>query len=101
MSIFIITFSYPICQIYGTAGHCSWYVRCSPSQAATDEYPDTGEEKKKLCLNLGADHWVDFKESKDIVADITALTGGLGAHSAVVTAATVYRFLLAVNKPEC
>ncbi|RDB27834.1 Alcohol dehydrogenase 1 [Hypsizygus marmoreus] len=49
---------------------------------------DTGEEKKKLCLKLGADVWIDFKESKDIVADINAATDGLGAHSAIVTAAS-------------
>lgn len=50
---------------------------------------DTGAEKKKLCLSLGADRWIDFKESKDIVADIKAATGGQGAHSAVVTTASV------------
>ncbi|KAF7317218.1 PKS-ER domain-containing protein [Mycena chlorophos] len=49
---------------------------------------DTGADKKALCLSLGADKWIDFKESKDIVADILAITDGLGAHSAVVTAAS-------------
>ena len=33
---------------------------------------DTGAEKRDLCLKLGAERWVDFKESKDIVADIKA-----------------------------
>ncbi|KAJ7503467.1 hypothetical protein B0H11DRAFT_1711333, partial [Mycena galericulata] len=49
---------------------------------------DTGADKKKLCLELGADKWVDFKESKDIVKEIQAITDGFGAHSAVVTAAS-------------
>ncbi|KAJ6577652.1 chaperonin 10-like protein [Mycena capillaripes] len=49
---------------------------------------DTGAEKKKLCLELGADKWIDFQESKNIVEEIKAITGGLGAHSAVVTAAS-------------
>ncbi|KAF5379106.1 hypothetical protein D9615_005953 [Tricholomella constricta] len=49
---------------------------------------DTGAEKKELCQGLGADLWIDFKESKDIVADIKRATGGDGAHSAVVTAAS-------------
>ncbi|KAJ6505344.1 chaperonin 10-like protein [Mycena sanguinolenta] len=49
---------------------------------------DTGADKKKLCLELGADKWIDFQESKDIVEDIKAITGGLGAHSALVTAAS-------------
>ncbi|KAF9467921.1 chaperonin 10-like protein [Collybia nuda] len=46
---------------------------------------DSGEEKKKLCLDLGADHWIDFKECKDIVDSVTAATDGLGAHSVVIT----------------
>ncbi|KAJ7445097.1 chaperonin 10-like protein [Mycena latifolia] len=49
---------------------------------------DTGADKKKLCLELGADKWIDFNETKDIVGDIKAITDGLGAHSAVVTAAS-------------
>ncbi|PBK94887.1 GroES-like protein [Armillaria gallica] len=48
---------------------------------------DSGAEKKKLTLSLGAEVWIDFKESKDIVADVRLATGGYGAHSAVVTAA--------------
>ncbi|KAK0244960.1 chaperonin 10-like protein [Armillaria nabsnona] len=48
---------------------------------------DSGAEKKKLCESLGAEVWIDFKESKDIVEDVKAATGGFGAHSAVVTAA--------------
>ncbi|KAF7327337.1 Alcohol dehydrogenase 1 [Mycena kentingensis (nom. inval.)] len=58
---------------------------------------DTGADKKKLCLELGADAWVDFRESKDIVADIRAITDGLGAHSAVVTAATGEGYKQAVD----
>ncbi|KAF9022467.1 GroES-like protein [Hymenopellis radicata] len=49
---------------------------------------DTGDHKAKLCRDLGAEVWVDFKTSKDIVADVKKATGGPGAHSAVVTAAT-------------
>ncbi|SJL11406.1 related to ADH1-alcohol dehydrogenase I [Armillaria ostoyae] len=48
---------------------------------------DSGAEKKKLTLSLGAEVWIDFKESKNIVEDVKAATGGFGAHSAVVTAA--------------
>ncbi|KAJ7056784.1 mannitol-1-phosphate dehydrogenase MPDH1 [Mycena amicta] len=49
---------------------------------------DTGADKKALTLSLGADKWIDFQESKDIVADILAITDGLGAHTAVVTTAS-------------
>ncbi|KAJ6596017.1 chaperonin 10-like protein [Mycena sp. CBHHK59/15] len=58
---------------------------------------DTGADKKKLCLDLGADKWIDFKESQDIVADIKALTDGLGAHSAVVTAASSSGYKQAID----
>ncbi|KAI0034450.1 GroES-like protein [Vararia minispora EC-137] len=49
---------------------------------------DTGADKKQLVEQLGAEVWIDFKESKDIVADIKAATDGLGAHAAVVTTAS-------------
>jgi propanol-preferring alcohol dehydrogenase len=58
---------------------------------------DTGEEKKQLCTQLGADHWIDFKESKDIVKDIVDHTDGLGAHSTIVTAATGAAYSQAVD----
>ncbi|KAJ3484831.1 hypothetical protein NLI96_g5361 [Meripilus lineatus] len=47
---------------------------------------DTGAEKRDLALKLGAEKWVDFRESKDLVADIKAATGGAGPNVAVVTA---------------
>ncbi|WVQ81821.1 hypothetical protein IAT38_003948 [Cryptococcus sp. DSM 104549] len=48
---------------------------------------DTGAAKEKMVKSLGADAWVDFKTSKDVVADIKAATGGAGPQAAVVTAA--------------
>lgn len=60
---------------------------------------DGGEEKHKLCMKLGADHWIDFTKSKDIVGDIKKATGGLGAHAAVVTTASVrFRYLILIVK---
>ena len=50
---------------------------------------DTGADKKKLVMGLGAEKWIDFKESKDIVKDIKDACDGLGPHAAVVTAAHV------------
>ncbi|KAK7443536.1 alcohol dehydrogenase [Stygiomarasmius scandens] len=58
---------------------------------------DTGAEKKELCLKLGAEKWIDFKESKDIVQDIRDATGGQGAHSAVVTSAASSGYTQAVD----
>jgi len=49
---------------------------------------DTGEDKKHLVEKLGAEKWIDFVESKDIVQAIRDATDGLGAHAAVVTTAS-------------
>ncbi|KAF5361384.1 hypothetical protein D9758_006197 [Tetrapyrgos nigripes] len=58
---------------------------------------DTGADKKELCLKLGADKWIDFKETKDLVGEIKAITGGAGAHSAVVTSASATGYTQAVD----
>lgn len=58
---------------------------------------DSGEEKKKLCEALGADAWIDFKETKDVVQDVKTITGGEGAHAAVVTAASSSGYTQAVD----
>lgn len=50
---------------------------------------DTGEEKRKLCTELGSDHWIDFQTSKDVTAEIKQVTDGKGAHAAIVTTASV------------
>ncbi|KAH9963063.1 GroES-like protein [Russula compacta] len=47
-----------------------------------------GKEKRELCLNLGAEKWVDFRESKDLVKDIKDAAGGDGPHAALVAAAS-------------
>ncbi|OWZ37104.1 alcohol dehydrogenase, propanol-preferring [Cryptococcus neoformans] len=58
---------------------------------------DTGAAKEKLVKSLGADAWVDFKTSKDIVADIKAATGGDGPAAAVVTAANKTGYAQAIE----
>ncbi|EKM48743.1 uncharacterized protein PHACADRAFT_214679 [Phanerochaete carnosa HHB-10118-sp] len=58
---------------------------------------DTGVQKKELVKKLGAEAWVDFKETKDLVADIKAVTGGQGPHVAVVTAATSTAYEQAID----
>jgi len=42
-----------------------------------------------LCHDLGAHKWVDFRESKDVVADVIAASDGLGVEGAVVAAGDV------------
>ncbi|KAG6828822.1 hypothetical protein H0H92_006647 [Tricholoma furcatifolium] len=62
---------------------------------------DSGPEKKKLCHELGADVWIDFKESKNVVEDVKKATDGLGAHSAVVTTASPSGYTQAVDYLRC
>ncbi|KAG6867111.1 hypothetical protein C0993_006659 [Termitomyces sp. T159_Od127] len=45
---------------------------------------DTGAAKKELCAKIGAEKWVDFKETTDLEADVRAATDGLGPHAAVI-----------------
>lgn len=49
---------------------------------------DTGAEKRDMCLNkLGASAFVDFKESKDVVADVrAAANNGEGPHAVILVA---------------
>jgi propanol-preferring alcohol dehydrogenase len=58
---------------------------------------DSGEEKRELCEKLGAEVWLDFAKTKDIVSAIRDATDGLGAHAAVVTAATGAAYQQAID----
>jgi propanol-preferring alcohol dehydrogenase len=58
---------------------------------------DSGLEKKKLCLELGAERWIDFKEAKDIVQAVREACDGEGAHCAIVTTADASGYTQAVD----
>ncbi|KAF8484336.1 GroES-like protein [Gautieria morchelliformis] len=62
---------------------------------------DTGEKKKKLSLDLGAESFIDFGLTKDLVKDIKHSTGGAGAHAAVITAANPAAYMQAVEYLRC
>jgi NADPH:quinone reductase-like Zn-dependent oxidoreductase len=49
---------------------------------------DTGESKKKLSLDMGAEEFVDFKESTDVAEAVKKITDGIGAHGVFVTGKT-------------
>lgn len=51
---------------------------------------DTGEQKKSLCLELGAEDFIDFKEHKDVPARVKEIADGIGAHGVLVTAYQAY-----------
>ncbi|EIW85860.1 mannitol-1-phosphate dehydrogenase M1PDH1 [Coniophora puteana RWD-64-598 SS2] len=46
---------------------------------------DAGDAKRDFCLSLGAEHFIDFRESIDLVQDVIEATDG-GPHAALVTA---------------
>ncbi|KAJ7684222.1 chaperonin 10-like protein [Mycena polygramma] len=45
---------------------------------------DTGDVKRDLCLKLGAEKWIDFKTSTNLIQDVKDAAGGIGPHAAVV-----------------
>jgi propanol-preferring alcohol dehydrogenase len=52
---------------------------------------DTGEAKKKLSLEMGAEAFVDFKETPDVAAEVKRIAGGVGAHGVFVTGVPAYK----------
>jgi len=46
---------------------------------------DGGDEKKKLCTDLGAEAFVDFQK-EDVVSRVKEQTGGQGAHAVILLA---------------
>lgn len=57
---------------------------------------DTGEQKKTLTMGLGAEKWIDFRETNDLVADVMAATDGAGPHAAIVATSTAAPFNQAI-----
>ncbi|KAJ5689568.1 hypothetical protein N7462_003960 [Penicillium macrosclerotiorum] len=59
---------------------------------------DGGDEKRAMCEKLGAEAYVDFTKSQDLVADVKAATpGGLGAHAVLLLAVSEKPFQQAVE----
>ncbi|KLO93836.1 hypothetical protein CEK26_007606 [Fusarium fujikuroi] len=57
---------------------------------------DGGDEKRDLCLKLGAEVFIDFKTTKDITAEVMKITK-YGAHGVIITAATRAAYETAPN----
>ncbi|KAJ3555604.1 hypothetical protein NP233_g12169 [Leucocoprinus birnbaumii] len=66
----------------GGLGHLA--VQYAVAQGLRVVAIDTGEKKRDLVLSLGAEKWVDFKESKDLVADVKEAAGGSGPQVAII-----------------
>jgi alcohol dehydrogenase, propanol-preferring len=52
---------------------------------------DGGEAKKKLCMEMGAEAFVDFTQVKDVPAEVVRIADGIGAHGVLVTAYQAYK----------
>ncbi|PVG00910.1 putative ADH1-alcohol dehydrogenase I [Serendipita vermifera] len=63
---------------------------------------DTGEEKRQLCLSLGAESFIDFKTSRNLKEDIIRASGGLGPHAAIIASsvAAAYNEALEYLRPH-
>ncbi|KAM3413660.1 hypothetical protein BST61_g10353 [Cercospora zeina] len=61
---------------------------------------DGGEEKRKLCTDLGAEHYLDFTSGQDLPAEVERLTT-YGAHGSIIIAASRAAYALgpAVLRP--
>ena len=55
---------------------------------------DGGAEKEKLCLSLGAEHYIDYTSVKDIPAEILRMTT-YGAHGVAVFATSAQSYATA------
>ncbi|EMC95727.1 hypothetical protein BAUCODRAFT_71132 [Baudoinia panamericana UAMH 10762] len=57
---------------------------------------DGGEEKGRLCKDLGAEEYIDFTTTKDVAAEVMRITT-FGAHGAIVFAASKGGYDMAPN----
>lgn len=48
---------------------------------------DGGDDKKKLCKDLGSEEYIDFTQEKDITKRVTEITT-YGAHGVIVFSAS-------------
>lgn len=58
---------------------------------------DAGPAKRELCLQMGAEHFVDFRECENVVGEVVKLADGLGAHAVFVTAPQAYANAVALT----
>nr|POE47466.1 alcohol dehydrogenase 2 [Quercus suber] len=52
---------------------------------------DSGEKKKLLSEEMGAETFIDFKEHKDVAAAVKEAADGIGAHGVLITAYQAYK----------
>ncbi|PQE19612.1 alcohol dehydrogenase protein [Rutstroemia sp. NJR-2017a WRK4] len=52
---------------------------------------DSGDAKRKLSLEMGAEEFVDFVKTPDTATEIKRICNGIGAHGVIVTAYQAYK----------
>jgi D-arabinose 1-dehydrogenase-like Zn-dependent alcohol dehydrogenase len=52
---------------------------------------DTGDSKRRLSIEMGAEAFVDFKEVADPTRAVIEIADGIGAHGVFVTAPAAYQ----------
>lgn len=57
---------------------------------------DAGD-KKELCMQSGAEEFVDFTKEKDVPAKVREIADGIGAHGVLVTAYQAYERRLSLS----
>ncbi|KAJ9602619.1 hypothetical protein H2200_012812 [Cladophialophora chaetospira] len=57
---------------------------------------DSGPEKQAVCQRFGADYFIDFNTTADVVREVTATTGG-GADTVIASAATKSSYIQATS----
>lgn len=55
---------------------------------------DTGADKRKLAMEMGAEAFIDFLETSDAAQAVIQLADGVGAHGVFVTAPAAYKTAL-------
>jgi alcohol dehydrogenase, propanol-preferring len=53
---------------------------------------DSGEDKKALAMEMGAEAFVDFKETEDIVRDVVKIADEVGCHGVFVASPQAYDY---------
>lgn len=74
----------------GGGGTGSQGVQLASAMGVRPIVIDSGEAKRKLALELGAEAFLDFNESEDLAAEVIKICDGIGAHSVFVTAGQSY-----------
>ncbi|KAL2684906.1 hypothetical protein Neosp_005999 [[Neocosmospora] mangrovei] len=58
---------------------------------------DAGEMKRKMCMGLGCEEFVDFSDTKDVPEEIKRITSGKGVDGVFVTASSPASYAMATK----